>query len=1648
MQQFSTNYQNALAADPRILCDLYELYEPAYVPPVGGGFDPNDAIEKFSSESITWDGLAYRREVVSRGDIVRSMGQEQNSVTIEFSNVSRYMATLAQSQVLEGCFLVIRTIAMLSGSFVTDDSAVLFTGRLEKPSTIDKGRFSISARQDFGAINQEVPFSKFVPDDPNGVLPSSPLFEGFRTFAIGGAFTYLTEVLSTSFIGALLGKKKKKTITEQWSSVDLTPFGKVVTEVFGSCQIEATPIIFADTGFWLNGLWVWCKGPIGSIDNFEVKTESFYGLFDVQHHLGTLGGTGAAIVRGLVPQTGGNVTEDFRFPGSGLFSLTAFTGASFLQGVANGPEVISTPPTMVALIRGRSIDLPDSSGDYTDEGWTDNPVHQARYILTNSRFVNVNPGFMEDSINYLTSLHCDGPVIDDSDDQIIVVSDPDLTSAGESYYRYRSTGLYTPRYFLYNHLGDVSIVPEVEDGPYIGFDPGDLPTDPGECPDGYHRDPVSGACVADGSGITAAQPILRKRYTANFPITDSVRAVDLLYKTVFLAFKGYMRVNKNGKFEIRSEMPSDSTRVRVASAVGDTALKINDILPWKTGPDLLNGRLLIGLTLTTSEVRDVSTATYSADGNAITLVASETGSNTFTASGATLTGGSTTVRASGTLTVAGTPAPGNVLTATINGVAISYVLTSQDTNSTAAAMLTAYINATRRLSGFIEAVWDSATPTVITLSAKYGVLNLSSAMLKTHGVGVVDPLVAPTIAGAASGALAAGLYKVAYSDVTTYGQTAPTPASSVTLTANQKINVSGLPAFPAGVTSRNFFVSESPNSKTLRYVVNRTDAADFSINALPLPEAARRPRENTTAEEIIRVAMSLATNSQDILPAWAPLILVVLNDIYLPDVLNGHKYKATSITTGITAATVPVWPTAAGGTVVDGGVTWTEFGETVLGQAGLTRANVLKDTFNWPLGSEQSSINQIKMSFRDRKNDFALTPMLVNDRAHQTQVSKFFPYEVDGSAIDGFNQANRIANWLLSKYRDGDWFNTMGTRDLRYALALEEGDVICSSDDSGGLINVATRVEQLSISPRWEISIGRARLYSTNMYSDDAEKHTIPMPTVLRYVGLADSVVEFIDNFAIRESDTLVPGFYVAVSRDLTIPGEWRGWILYADYGDGYAEIARGDIAAIVGECTTTLDTVTDTTVLDTVSDVTFTLKYGPPFPAPNAFLDATEAEMLANPYRNLFLVGDEYLQAGTIVDNGDQSFTITDFLRGRFETNTAEYLVHGATERIVFLNGAEKFVQIDASRVGTAYNYKAVTTNQDVADATPVSFTWMGNNVKPRRHTDAVVTKDASGDLLIRSVDHPRPHEIPAESECQIWVDADRDNPGTDLKLTLPMVTGTTQAALMAASVGIVDEDGNLITTSWAFKNNVFSLSGVGAGVTGTTIQAIEATFQRFDFELACGTEHITEIGGSVPQVGFGNGFGAALHERADAAGPYPIPSAADCPITVEWSVPTDYWDTYPDGSVRETYTSYGAILLVVDGVDPGFNPCTVTSGEIVNTAGDDARSGPRYTFLVNGNEIAAYKNFKPAGGNKAIVKVAMGDTIPFPLRLSSWCNSTDLFLRNVMYGGSLGPSTIFSLRDQVKVFGSVQTAYYLRLFQKSRYAGIEGVPLDLVVP
>lgn len=1549
MQQISAALQAALIdidarVTPRVLVDLYEFYEPDYVPSATG-FDSDDAIESFAAQAITWNGNAYRREVISRGDIIRNMGEKTNSVTLTFSNISRYLATLAQSQQIEGLFLVIRCVV----PSVTDDSIVLFVGRCDKPSDIDKQTFTLAARQDFGNINQELPPRVFEAEDPNGRVPSDPLYEGFRIQPSSGTYDKPVETPSTSFFGRLFGKKKKSWETRQWSSLDSTPYGSVVPMVFGRCQMALIPIMFADIGYSLIGVWVVGEGRVDTFSNVTVRDEVLI-LVTERDAYGDPGGTG----------TNNHAVNPSTFPqgaiAHGYLSKTAYTVLS-IRGSSG--ETVDEAPTVTALVRGLRIPVPDSSGDWNSEAWSNNPVDVSRFILTDPRLVRIDQGFMEDDVNYLTHLHCDEALIDESNGEVSLIPAADLPQAGIGIRRYPSTGVINTRLILYYDFGDHSTIPEETDNDYTGIDLTDIPT------------------------TFEIVRLLRKRYTFNAPITERVRAVDFLYKNVFPTAKLFLRINKRGKYELRSEVPSDATMIRAATVVGATAINVLDVMPWKTGADLLTGRILLGYGLTTSEVRNVASALYSTSGNAVTLATAVTGGVTATASGATLSGGSTTVQASGTVTIGGSPDAGDTVEIEIDGIAVNYTLNADDTTGTVAALLTQYINATPRLRRYISAEWLAASPTIITIRCKHGALNLDSALLKAHSAPIADPTVAPSL-GSSAGALQIGTYLLAYAEVNALGQSALSPIASTSLvTANQKIDVGALALVG---TSRNWYMSDAPDSPYLKYVAN-TNGSAFSVNALPLPGAAIPRGYNTTGEELIRVAMSFATNSQDIYPAWSPLTTVTEGEIYLPTTPNGHKYYAQ--TAGLTGSAEPTWPTSPSGTVTDGDVDWEEVGATVLGQAGLTRANVKKDSFKWPL-NRQSSVNQIKGNYRDANNDFALTPFKVNDRTHQARVNKIYPLEIDLSGVDNFHQTNRLANWQLAKNREGDWFNALGTGPQ--GLVLEEGDPICSSDDSGGLINVVTRVEELRIHANHDVTIAQARRYSTLMFLDEVGADTIPVPTTLRYTQTVDSIAAFIDSYPIRDADALVIGFYIAVSRDLTTDGDWRGWALYADYGDGYLQIAQGDLPAIMGVANNTLATVTDASVFDRANLLNFTLQYGPPNATP--FTSVTETELLANPRRNLFRVGNEYLQAATIEDTGDQTYVASTLLRGRFGTNTTE-LTHAADEQVVYLDGSEVLVSIDPVRLNQEYNYKVVTVNQDVADATAIPFTWTGGTAKPLPPSNIRGQRDAEGNLLVlwnrsarMGAGMTSGTDVPLAEEGEKYIVETYD--GSTLKRAMTAIVGMNLPAIMLG----LDE-----TPAGTSKNSIELL---GPAFTGHTAQIVPVTGNFFEAEMGGGVSPSFE----TSQFGF-------IAPNADWTNTANSNTAFDLLVV--------YSKTNLGGGVfRSTFFIYERGVLVAT----------------LNYDGSTYLITPRIRVLLQSGEFRVYLNW--AGASSVPIYVSGIRPRP-PYTVGVHCSGTNFaYLRSAIMTISPQPATVYSVAQETE--DGLAAPVKLRIYQISAVVGKGG--------
>jgi hypothetical protein len=153
----------------------------------------------------------------------------------------------------------------------------------------------------------------------------------------------------------------------------------------------------------------------------------------------------------------------------------------------------------------------------------------------------------------------------------------------------------------------------------------------------------------------------------------------------------------------------------------------------------------------------------------------------------------------------------------------------------------------RNIPLLIVAVAMFVSPVAASANENGHARHLHSALHTTMTAAVIaDPTVAPTLAvalDASTSSLAAGTYTVGYAWRANGGTTLLSPTAALTIAAGQAIAVT-LPAFPAGVSSADIFMSVGPNNATLAFAANTTSSA-APLSALPLSTAVAPPTVNT-----------------------------------------------------------------------------------------------------------------------------------------------------------------------------------------------------------------------------------------------------------------------------------------------------------------------------------------------------------------------------------------------------------------------------------------------------------------------------------------------------------------------------------------------------------------------------------------------------------------------------------------------------------------------------------------------------------------------------------------------------------------------------------------------------------------------------------
>lgn len=215
-------------------------------------------------------------------------------------------------------------------------------------------------------------------------------------------------------------------------------------------------------------------------------------------------------------------------------------------------------------------------------------------------------------------------------------------------------------------------------------------------------------------------------------------------------------------------------------------------------------------------------------------------------------------------------------------------------------------------------------------------------------------------------------------------------------------------------------------------------------------------------------------------------------------------------------------------------------------------------------------------------------------------------------------------------------------------------------------------------------------------------------------------------NNAGRDADADTVGLYLAANGSLA--GFWDGCTVFVsrDAGASYQELQVVQDGATFGTTTTVLAAYTGTGTFDDTNTVDITLTAGTDSPP----VTRSDAELLAG--ENGAVIGDEYLQYGTVTPLGGNSYRLSHLLRGRRGTNHY-WDKHKTGERAVVDNGGIIRVELNLSDNGAQLLLKALGSNQQLTDVpTPVTAHVYGRELLAYSPITLAGSRDGSQNLTV----------------------------------------------------------------------------------------------------------------------------------------------------------------------------------------------------------------------------------------------------------------------------------------------------------------------------
>ncbi len=196
-----------------------------------------------------------------------------------------------------------------------------------------------------------------------------------------------------------------------------------------------------------------------------------------------------------------------------------------------------------------------------------------------------------------------------------------------------------------------------------------------------------------------------------------------------------------------------------------------------------------------------------------------------------------------------------------------------------------------------------------------------------------------------------------------------------------------------------------------------------------------------------------------------------------------------------------------------------------------------------------------------------------------------------------------------------------------------------------------------------------------------------------------------------------------------TAAGAWAGVTVYKSNNNiDWTVLTRVVNEASYGTTTSSLGTPADVFAIDTINTLDII-----PVVGGNDLVSITTAQLLDGAL-NMVVVGDEVINFKNVTDNGDGSYTLDTFLRGRRGTDTvADSHSTGENYYLVSTDNTDGSI-IPLSDIGNNRYFKAVGAGQTLEDVPLITVVPTGEDLKPYAPVNATRTADtpAAGDITV----------------------------------------------------------------------------------------------------------------------------------------------------------------------------------------------------------------------------------------------------------------------------------------------------------------------------